>query len=78
MVVPYAERRVVHRRAQHRDRRGAADVSPQMTRLPPIAGEWIDRSKEISFFFEGRPYTGFHGDTISSALAANGVRLLGR
>ena len=49
-----------------------------MTRLPPIAGEWIDRSKEISFFFEGRPYTGFHGDTISSALAANGVRVLGR
>ncbi|MFN0017429.1 MAG: 2Fe-2S iron-sulfur cluster-binding protein [Pirellulaceae bacterium] len=47
-------------------------------RLPPQPNEWIDRSKPLKFKFEGREYTGFAGDTISSALAANGVRLLGR
>ena len=47
-------------------------------RLPPQPNEWIDRSRPLKFKFEGREYTGFAGDTISSALAANGVRLLGR
>ena len=47
-------------------------------RLPPQAGEWIDRSQPFSFRFEGRTYHGFAGDTITSALAANGVRVLGR
>lgn len=49
-----------------------------MSRLPPRAGEWIDRSRPVSFRFEGVAYQGFHGDTLSSALWANGVRLLGR
>src|SRR5262245_43826530 len=47
-------------------------------RLPPQPGEWIDRSRSLGFTFEGRSYTGFAGDTITSALWANGVRLLGR
>ncbi|HVA45078.1 MAG TPA: glycine cleavage T C-terminal barrel domain-containing protein [Pirellulales bacterium] len=47
-------------------------------RLPPQPGECIDRTRPIQFRFEGRTYYGFTGDTISSALAANGVRLLGR
>jgi sarcosine oxidase, subunit alpha len=47
-------------------------------RLPPIAGEWIDRSQRLSFSFEGTTYTGFAGDTISSALWAAGQRVLGR
>lgn len=47
-------------------------------RLPPQPGEWIDRGRPVRFRFEGRMYYGFHGDTISSALAACGVRLLGR
>lgn len=47
-------------------------------RLPPQPNEWIDRSRPLKFKFEGREYTGFAGDTISSALAANGLRLLGR
>src|SRR5260221_5289009 len=47
-------------------------------RLTPQPGEWIDRSRPVRFRFEGRVYTGFAGDTITSALAANGVRLLGR
>ena len=47
-------------------------------RLPPQPGEWIDRSRSLGFTFEGRSYTGFAGDTITSALLANRVRLLGR
>src|SRR3954464_15677104 len=47
-------------------------------RLGPQPGEWIDRSRTLTFTFEGRRYAGFAGDTLTSALAANGVRLLGR
>ena len=47
-------------------------------RLPPQPGEWIDRSRPISFRFEGRRYRGLHGDTVSSALLAAGVSVLGR
>src|SRR6476620_4957801 len=49
-----------------------------MSRLPPPAGEWIDRSKPLDFEFEGKPYRGFAGDTVTSALWAAGVRVLGR
>ena len=49
-----------------------------MKRLPPIAGEWIDRARSVEFTFEGRRYQGFGGDTITSALAASGVRVIGR
>ena len=38
----------------------------------------IDRGRPIRFRFDGRAYTGFEGDTLASALLANGVRLLGR
>ncbi len=38
----------------------------------------IDRAKPISFTFDGRPYQGFKGDTLASALLANGVRVMGR
>jgi sarcosine oxidase subunit alpha len=47
-------------------------------RLAPIPREWIDRSRQFAFAFEGRPYSGFAGDTITSALAAADVRVLGR
>ena len=49
-----------------------------MTRLPPQPGEWIDRKRVLDFTFEGRAYHGFVGDTLTSALAAAGVRVLGR
>ncbi len=48
------------------------------TRLPPPAGSRIDRSRPVAFTFEGRRYQGFAGDSIASALAANGVWLLSR
>lgn len=40
--------------------------------------EWIDRSRTLRFSFEGRSYIAHPGDTITSALLANGVSLLGR
>ncbi|HEY6641700.1 glycine cleavage T C-terminal barrel domain-containing protein [Povalibacter sp.] len=49
-----------------------------MYRLPPRNDEWIDRTQSIAFTFEGRHHEGFAGDTITSALAAAGVMILGR
>jgi sarcosine oxidase subunit alpha len=38
----------------------------------------IDRNKRICFSLDGRPMSGFLGDTLASALLANGVTLVGR
>ncbi len=38
----------------------------------------IDRRATVGFRFDGRDYTGFEGDTLASALLANGVRVVGR
>jgi methylglutamate dehydrogenase subunit C len=38
----------------------------------------IDRTKPVRFRFDGKDYAGYKGDTLSSALMANGVRLVGR
>jgi methylglutamate dehydrogenase subunit C len=46
-----------------------------MTRL---SGGLIDHSAPVQFSFNGRPYTGCKGDTLASALLANGVQLVGR
>ena len=48
----------------------------QPFRLP--AGGRIDRSRTIGFTFNGQHYEGHPGDTLASALFANGVRLVGR
>ncbi|WP_445680764.1 sarcosine oxidase subunit alpha [Radicibacter daui] len=45
-------------------------------RLP--SGGRINRQKPISFTFDGKKYQGFEGDTLASALIANGVLLAGR
>lgn len=47
-------------------------------RLPYIAGEWIQRQQPVQFSFEGKVCQGFVGDSISSALWADGKRVLGR
>jgi sarcosine oxidase subunit alpha len=41
-------------------------------------GGEIDRSRPREFRFDGRRLTGFAGDTVASALIANGVHLTGR
>ncbi|MGI3210323.1 sarcosine oxidase subunit alpha family protein [Roseovarius tibetensis] len=43
-----------------------------------ITGGKIDRSTEITFTFNGRTMHGHPGDTLASALLANGQRLVGR
>ncbi|MEZ5811200.1 MAG: sarcosine oxidase subunit alpha family protein [Rhizobiaceae bacterium] len=41
-------------------------------------GGIVDRMKPLSFTFDGATHTGYVGDTLASALIANGVRLVGR
>ena len=41
-------------------------------------GGYINRNKKISFKFNGKNYSGYEGDTLASALIANGVHLIGR
>ncbi len=47
-------------------------------RLGPQPGELIDRTTTVEFSWNGRPVTGFAGDTIVSALAAAGERVFSR
>ena len=41
------------------------------------AGGSVDRNRSIAFQFDGRPLTALAGDTLASALLANGVAILG-
>lgn len=41
-------------------------------------GGAIDRALPLQFTFDGKRYQGYAGDTLASALMANGVRLFGR
>ena len=41
-------------------------------------GGRVDREQEISFTFNGKSYTGLAGDTLCSALLANGIHMVGR
>ena len=46
------------------------------SRLPK--GGRIDRARTVRFTFDGKAYSGHPGDTLASALLANGVTLFGR
>lgn len=48
----------------------------QSNRLPN--GGRINRSKVLNFTFNGQTYQGFEGDSLASALLANGVDIIGR
>jgi len=41
-------------------------------------GRLIDRSKRVSFSWNGAKLNGYQGDTLASALLANGKTLVGR
>src|SRR5580698_2797907 len=71
---PYS-RDLRDRQAATRSRRhaGAGLVS-----LRDAARGRVDRSLPLRFTFDGRDYQGFAGDTLASALLANGVHLMGR
>ncbi|MCB1397425.1 MAG: sarcosine oxidase subunit alpha family protein [Rhodobacter sp.] len=50
-----------------------------MTQSHRIPGRGqIDRARPVRFRFDGTLYEGFQGDTLASALLANGVRLMAR
>ena len=49
-----------------------------MTSYRLASGGRIARNATIGFRFDGRAYAGHPGDTLASALLANGVRLMGR
>ncbi|MEL6572875.1 MAG: sarcosine oxidase subunit alpha family protein [Pseudomonadota bacterium] len=49
-----------------------------MTQPNRISGGQINRETALNFTFDGRSYSGHPGDTLASALLANGVRLMGR
>ena len=59
-------------------------MTPPMTELVGSfdyrleSGGLIDRSRPLRFTFDGVGYEGFAGDTLASALLANGVRLVAR
>jgi len=42
------------------------------------AGGRVDRGRQVSFSFDGKRFTGHDGDTLASALLANGIHLVGR
>ncbi len=52
----------------------AANTSPY--RL--AKGGLIDRSKPLAFYYNGKRMQGYAGDTVASALIANGVRVIAR
>ncbi|MGI8692354.1 MAG: 2Fe-2S iron-sulfur cluster-binding protein, partial [Geodermatophilaceae bacterium] len=47
-------------------------------RLPAQTGELVDRSRPLTFRWDGRDYEGLQGDTIVSALLAGGVDVFSR
>lgn len=49
-----------------------------MTVRLPTGGTVIDRSKPITFSFNGKKLRGYKGDTVASALLANNQQLVGR
>ena len=57
---------------------GTAQASGASQPYRRASGGLIDRSRALSFTFDDRRYIGHPGDTLASALIANGVRLVGR
>lgn len=49
-----------------------------MSQINRLSGGQVNRNTELNFRFDGRSFKGFEGDTLASALLANGERLMGR
>src|SRR5258705_8829719 len=78
-----------HRQRCYRDHLSVRSIAPRTAarcqgdramsgrfRLP--SGARLDRRRALRFSFDGKSYQGFAGDTLASALLANGVHLVGR
>ncbi|WP_221793855.1 sarcosine oxidase subunit alpha family protein [Oceanobacter mangrovi] len=48
----------------------------QVNRIP--SGGRINRGKPLTFTYNGKQFSGYEGDTLASALLANGVNIIGR
>jgi sarcosine oxidase subunit alpha len=53
-------------------------MSPPAEGFRTLSGGRIDRTQRVRFKFDGQSYEGVAGDTLASALLANGVHLTGR
>src|SRR5215472_9230444 len=71
----YADARSLGQCAPRRSAEGRRVVK-QPFRLS--SGGEIDRSRPLTFEFDGARYEGYAGDTLASALLANGVHLVAR
>jgi sarcosine oxidase, subunit alpha len=65
------------------DRLRAGDLAPSegdrmSGEYRTVAGGRVNRAKPVRFTFDGKSFTGLEGDTLASALLANGVHLMGR
>ncbi len=49
-----------------------------MTRLKNLPTLRIDAGRSLAFTYRGKSYRGVTGDTVATALYANGVRVFGR
>ena len=47
-----------------------------MTRINRVKSSLIETNKVVKFFFNGKKYYGFKGDTLASALLANNIKLI--
>src|SRR4051794_11059686 len=74
-------------RRRRRRSRGAADAGREqgrrrgrghVSRLAPQPGERIRRDRPVTFTFDGKPVSGYEGDTVVSALYADGRRTFSR
>ena len=69
--------RAQHLRTNHRLRAGAKRKIMKPRRLGRPCS-LVDFKSPVSFRFDGKSCSGFQGDTLASALLANGVRVVGR
>ncbi|MEX2628751.1 MAG: sarcosine oxidase subunit alpha family protein [Tistlia sp.] len=53
-------------------------TQPFRTPRGALGGGLVDQGRSLAFTFDGKAYSGHPGDTLASALLANGVRLVGR
>jgi sarcosine oxidase subunit alpha len=61
-----------------RDLRREPPAGPARAQPARVAAGLVDRARALRFRFDGREMTGHPGDTLASALLANGVRVVGR
>ena len=79
VVSPGWMRRMVHHLAQHPYQPASHRTGGErMRRLPQTPTQRINLTKKLGFSYRGKALEGVAGDTVASALHANGVRIFSR